>query len=382
MMSAFGKIAVPVCVVAIGAAAIFWNVERIQTNGRRFADDAKQYRLRADQGDAHAQYELGQIYMQARGVPRDYAQAKFWYQKAGDQGLAKAEYAIGCLYYYGDGVWQSYSDALVWYQKAAAQGDAIAQEALGGMYYNGNGMPRNYAEALAWYRKAADQGDARSEYDIGVLYDYGLGVSADHDEASRWYRKATAQGDRYAQGALGLRFSPLRPSVRNTMAMLSLGCLLLLWDFISPKRLLRNRDAPGTALGGALGFLQIGLYVYEHSEYCLFPSAQLAMTVRIATGFLGGIVVTLLASGVWRTAAKTLLIAAGLWGLAIAVLMGAAARFDVRVLSAAGWRILALESYPLGMAAAAALHLWRGSKETTSGESETPGESGETPHAV
>jgi hypothetical protein len=74
--------------------------------------------------------------------------------------------------------------------------------------------------------------------------------------------------------------------------------------------------------------------------------------------------------------------AAGLWGLAIAVLVGAAARFDVRVLSAAGWRILALESYPLGIAAAAALHLWRGSKETTSGESETPGESGETPHAV
>src|SRR3984957_8904334 len=266
------NIAVPVCVVAIGAAAIIWNLQRTAATKRKLADQAHTAQLRANQGDANGEYELGQMYLWGRGAPQDYAQADYWYHKAADQGLAKANYAIGDLYYYGDGLEQSDSDALVWYHKAADQGDATALDAIGLMYYYGRSVPQSYPEAMVWYRKAADQGYSRAEYDIGYLYQFGLGVTRNSDEANRWFRIAANHGNESAQRALGLRSSPLRPWFSGALIFSLAACLLLIWDSLSPRRLLRNRDARKLAFSGGLCILQIGMDLFEHSQYCLFPS--------------------------------------------------------------------------------------------------------------
>jgi hypothetical protein len=382
MNSIVRNFVVPACVVALGAAAIFWNVERKRATERKFVEEVKQYQLGANRGDANAEYELGLKYLQGQGVLQDYAQANYWYQKAADQGLAKAKYAIGNSYLYGRGVTQSYSDALVWYRKAADQGDAFAQDAIGLMYYHGNGVPQSYSEAMGWCRKSADQGHAKAEYNVGYFYSRGLGVPKDREEANRWYRKAASQGDEYAQRALGLRFAPLRPLVQNTLALLSLGALLLIWDFVSPKRLFRSRDARGLALGGALGLIQSGLYIYEHSEYCLFPSVWLATTARIATGLLGGVVVSILVAGIWPKALKTLLIASGVLLVVVDISVCAIAHFEMRVISEFIWRFVAVDSIPLGTVFSTAVYLLRKRKEPLDDASEPPIEPGEAPHAV
>src|SRR5664280_1687320 len=75
------------------------------------------------------------------------------------QGNALAQYMVGEMYYKGEGVTQDYTSAAKWYRKAAEQGYAPAQYSLGLMYREGRGIPQDYAEAAKWYRKAAEQGN-------------------------------------------------------------------------------------------------------------------------------------------------------------------------------------------------------------------------------
>jgi hypothetical protein len=77
--------------------------------------------------DADAQYNLGEMYKDGRGVPQDYAEAARWYRKAADQGIDWAQYNLGELYKDGRGVPQDYAEAARWFRKAADQGHADAQ---------------------------------------------------------------------------------------------------------------------------------------------------------------------------------------------------------------------------------------------------------------
>jgi len=75
----------------------------------------------AAQGDAAAQYNLGLMYDEGRGVTRDDAQAVNWYRKAADQGDANAQNNLGFMYAEGRGVAQDYVLAYMWINLAAAR---------------------------------------------------------------------------------------------------------------------------------------------------------------------------------------------------------------------------------------------------------------------
>ena len=84
---------------------------------------AKEFRLLAEQGDAGAQFNLGNMYNQGKGVPQDDAKAVEWYRLAAEQGHVKAQNNIGNMYYYGAGVLQDNVRAYMWYNIAAANGN-------------------------------------------------------------------------------------------------------------------------------------------------------------------------------------------------------------------------------------------------------------------
>ena len=73
----------------------------------------------ANNGDANAQYELGFLYAQGQGVPRDDAQAASWWRKAADQGADFAQYGLGLMYQFGQGVPQDYAIAYALFNLAA-----------------------------------------------------------------------------------------------------------------------------------------------------------------------------------------------------------------------------------------------------------------------
>ena len=92
------------------------------------AEDLDTLRERAEQGDAIAQFNLGVMYDNGRGVTQDYARAIAWYKKAAEQGNASAQFNLGLMYAKGRGVPQDYVRAHMWWNLAAALGDEDAME--------------------------------------------------------------------------------------------------------------------------------------------------------------------------------------------------------------------------------------------------------------
>ena len=149
----------------------------------RVAEALKWWRKAADQGNERAQVAVGRRYSRGIGVPQDPAEAMKWFRKAAQQGSVsgkqemeelqlamyareaadrgdvRAQYDLGRMYKDGRGVPQDPAEAMKWFRKAAQQGDAQAQYDLGRMYEDGRGVPQDPAEAMKWYRKAAEQGD-------------------------------------------------------------------------------------------------------------------------------------------------------------------------------------------------------------------------------
>jgi TPR repeat protein len=207
MKSSWGIAVLLICVVLIAAAAISWHLVRVVTTDRKLAEDAKACRVRAEQGDAQAQYELGGMYYQGKGLPQDYVEALRWYRKAADQGNAKGQYGVGFMYEEGKGVPQDYGQAFAWYRKAAGQGNAKAQYGLASIYRDGKGVPQDPVAALDWCRKSADQGYVRAQYALGYTYYVGKEVPQDYATALVWYRKAAEQGYAEAQSDLGYMYA-------------------------------------------------------------------------------------------------------------------------------------------------------------------------------
>jgi TPR repeat protein len=148
-MKSLSRFAVVVgCVALICGAAVTWHLVKTRAAERKLVADANACRVRAEQGDANAEYDLARLYHQGKGVPQDYREAFQWYRKAADQGNAKAQYGVGYMYHWGRDVSQDANQALGWYRKAADQGNAKAQYDLGLSYYEGKGLPQDYTEAV------------------------------------------------------------------------------------------------------------------------------------------------------------------------------------------------------------------------------------------
>lgn len=154
--------------------------------------DVTRIREAAEQGDVSAQFNLGFMYSEGRGVPRDYGQAAAWYRKAAEQGNLPSEYELGGLYHDGRGVpQQDYGQAAAWYRKAAERGFAPAQVTLGVAYLSGEGVPQSDSEAYFWLKVATAATPEVKPEDLAAILD-GLAkllTVADLDQAQARVRE-------------------------------------------------------------------------------------------------------------------------------------------------------------------------------------------------
>ena len=121
---------------------------------------------------------------------KDYAKAVESWQPLAEQGIATAQYRLGTLYAEGKGVEQSDVTAALWFQRAAEQGEAAAQYDLGASYAEGLGVKKDDAEAVKWFRRAAEQRMGFAQLNLGMLYAAGRGVAQDNLEALKWIELA------------------------------------------------------------------------------------------------------------------------------------------------------------------------------------------------
>ena len=82
----------------------------------------------AEKGDARAQFNLGVMYANGRGVLRDDAEGVRWYRLAADQGNAFAQFNLGNRYANGRGVLKNSLLAHMWSNIAGANGNARARK--------------------------------------------------------------------------------------------------------------------------------------------------------------------------------------------------------------------------------------------------------------
>jgi TPR repeat protein len=89
----------------------------------------------------------------------DYATALKEWQPLADGGSPDAQYNIALLYVDGKGVARNYEEAVKWFERAANQGHVKAQHNLGAMFAVGEGVKRDYVQAYKWMSVCAAKGD-------------------------------------------------------------------------------------------------------------------------------------------------------------------------------------------------------------------------------
>ena len=134
----------------------------------------------ADWDDGVAAYAAG-----------DYATARRrWFPQA-EQGDAKAQYNLGVIYANGKGVPKNDSEAIKWYRKAAEQGHAGGQFGLGSGYFLGRGVPEDYVQAFMWLALAKAQGHEKAAKGLDVVNAKmsRAEISKARDLSSRWWKE-------------------------------------------------------------------------------------------------------------------------------------------------------------------------------------------------
>ena len=99
--------------------------------GRALSPD--DLRKLAEQGNPDAEWQLGVLYHDGDGLPKDDTLAVQWFQRAAEQGYVRAQSTLGAYYWAGRGVPQDFSKAYFWSQLALAQGDENSKSRLEGL---------------------------------------------------------------------------------------------------------------------------------------------------------------------------------------------------------------------------------------------------------
>ena len=114
----------------------------------------KEWRQPAINGNAEAQFNLGQAYKLGRGVPPDPKLAGEWFLKAAQQGNVQAEDNYGIvLFQYGDR-----QKAFPYLQKSANRGEPRAQYLVATALFNGDFGTKDWPRAYALMTRAAAAG--------------------------------------------------------------------------------------------------------------------------------------------------------------------------------------------------------------------------------
>ena len=194
----------------------------------------------AEQGNIDAQFYIGSMYSEGKGVTKNDKRAAKWYTLAAEQGDMWAQNTLAGRYETGTGVRKNYKTAFDWYAKSAEQGYDASQYYLGNMYSDGKGVLKNDKTALKWYTKAADQGYVKAQFALGNMYSDGKGVLKNDKTAAKWFTLAAEQGYAAAQFNLGLYY------VRGKGVLQDNRRAYMWWSLSAhndgPDRASKNRD--------------------------------------------------------------------------------------------------------------------------------------------
>lgn len=123
--------------VALGQKYRARGEELAKNNGSAYKSIEPLCRTNAENGNARAQFLLGEMCLEGRGTGRDEAKAVRWLHKAADQGGAAAQFDLGRCYLGGTGVKRDIKEAAAWFYLARLNGFVPAQRTIDELEGNG-----------------------------------------------------------------------------------------------------------------------------------------------------------------------------------------------------------------------------------------------------
>jgi len=109
----------------------------------------------AMKGNAAAQFGLGFMYFEGRGVQQDYVEAANWFLRSAQQGYSSSYGYLGPMYSKGLGVIRDENEAAKWFRWDASEGSVVAQVNMVNRYMKGLGVPQDQILAYMWYLVSA-----------------------------------------------------------------------------------------------------------------------------------------------------------------------------------------------------------------------------------
>ncbi len=177
-------------------------------------DDAvESMRELAENGDVHAQYFMGKLYLDGSLVIPDSEAVMKWLHKASTVGYAPAQYALGKLLLSDDVSVHDSEAGIQWLEHAAHNGNHYASYRLGKEYLKGDSVRKDTRKAMAHIYSSAQAGNPHAQYLLGKLLLQGKVIEQDKEEGIQWLTLAAEQGHSYAQCLLERQSASTAPEV-------------------------------------------------------------------------------------------------------------------------------------------------------------------------
>ena len=143
---------------------------------------------------------------------KDYLKAIQVWRPLAQAGDREAQYRLGVMYAEGRGIPPNDAEAALWFERAAEQGEPMAQYNLAASYVEGTGVRKDMAAAAKWFRRAADQGVPLAQLNLGLLYASGAGVARTTSKRSNGSTSRSTRCLRAASARMRRKPSPTSPA--------------------------------------------------------------------------------------------------------------------------------------------------------------------------
>jgi TPR repeat protein len=151
--------------------------------------------VNAEKGQPQAMLNVGTLYEQGIGVPRNFTKALEWYEKSAQAGEKEGYTRQGLCYEVGMGASADMAKAVINFTKASDMGSAQATHKLASLYFMGRGLPKDDSKGFALLSRAAET-DSASANELAVIYLRGLfSQKEDPVKARDWFTKSAELGN-------------------------------------------------------------------------------------------------------------------------------------------------------------------------------------------
>lgn len=146
----------------------------------------------AKNGNAEAQYRLGQCFEFGKGTDQDVELAFDYYEQSANQGYASAILKISKFQIFGLYTNKNYKQAFSNLSKLDSEDIHEAYYLKAKCLENGWGINKDTELAFTNYLRASDLGYSESHFKVGWCYQYGKGIKTNLKRAFHYYKLASS----------------------------------------------------------------------------------------------------------------------------------------------------------------------------------------------